>query len=70
MGIITTKKSLVQLEKLSTSALCRRRLAVVMVRLKMAETLREACTLIEQVGHHTLSSQCDKLRRELIAPST
>jgi len=50
MGIITTKKSLVQLEKLSTSALCRRRLSVVMVRLKMAETLKEACTLIEQ-GH-------------------
>ena len=42
MGIITTKKSLVQLEKLSTSALCRRRLSVVMVRLKMAETLKEA----------------------------
>ena len=51
MGIITTKKGLVQLEKLSTSAFCRRRLSVVMVRLKMAETLKEACTLIEQVGH-------------------
>ena len=50
MGVITTKKSLVQLEKLSTSALCRRRLSVVMVRLKMAETLKEACTFIEQVG--------------------
>ena len=49
MGVITTKKSLVQLEKLSTSAFCRRRLSVVMVRLKMAETLKEACTLIEQV---------------------
>lgn len=49
MGIITTKKSLVQLEKLSTSAFCRRRLSVVMVRLKMAETLKEGCTLIEQV---------------------
>ena len=55
MGIITTKKSLVQLEKLSTSALCRRRLSVVMVRLKMAETLKEACTLIEQVGQCALS---------------
>lgn len=56
MGIITTKKSLVQLEKLSTSALCRRRLAVVMVRLKMAETLREACTFIEQ-GHVRLGPE-------------
>jgi hypothetical protein len=48
MGVITTKKSLVQLERLSTAAFCRRRLAVVAVRLRMAETLREACTFIEQ----------------------
>ena len=51
MGVIPTKKSLVLLEKLSTSSFCRRRLSVVMVRLKMAETLREACTFIEQVLH-------------------
>lgn len=50
MGVITTKKSLVQLEKLSTSSFFRRRLSVVMVRLRMAETLREAVTFIEQ-GH-------------------
>ncbi len=50
MGVITTKKSLVQLEQLSTASFCRRRLSVVMVRLKMSETLREACTFIEQ-GH-------------------
>lgn len=49
MGVIPTKKSLVQLEKLSTAAFCRRRLAVVMVRLRMSESLREACTFIEQV---------------------
>jgi hypothetical protein len=51
MGVIPTKKSLVLLEKLSTSSFCRRRLSVVMVRLRMAETLREACTFIEQVLH-------------------
>ncbi|KAG2442829.1 hypothetical protein HXX76_002908 [Chlamydomonas incerta] len=50
MGIIPTKKSLVQVDKLATASFCRRRLAVVMVRLKMAETLREAATFIEQ-GH-------------------
>ena len=50
MGVITVKKSLVQLEKLSTSSFCRRRLSVVMVRLRMAENLREAVTFIEQ-GH-------------------
>jgi U3 small nucleolar ribonucleoprotein protein IMP3 len=50
MGVITTKKSLTQVEALPTSAFCRRRLAVVMVRLKMAETMQEAVTLVEQVG--------------------
>lgn len=49
-GIITTKKSLVQLDKLSTASFCRRRLAVVLVRLKMSETMKEACTFVEQ-GH-------------------
>ncbi|GFR41211.1 hypothetical protein Agub_g1882 [Astrephomene gubernaculifera] len=50
MGVLPTKKSLVQCDKLATAAFCRRRLAVVMVRLKMAENLREAATFIEQ-GH-------------------
>ena len=49
MGVITTKKSLVQLEKLSTASFCRRRLSVVLVRLKMSETMKEACQFIEQV---------------------
>lgn len=50
MGIVTTKKSLSQLEELSTSAFCRRRLPIVMVRAKMAETVPEAVTFVEQ-GH-------------------
>ena len=50
MGVITTKKSLAQVDKLTTSSFCRRRLSVVMVRLRMSETLREAVTFIEQ-GH-------------------
>ena len=62
MGVITTKKSLVQLEKLSTSAFCRRRLSVVMVRLKMAETLKEACTLIEQVCSLITTGLCSALQ--------
>lgn len=49
-GAVPTKKSLAVCDKLSTSSFCRRRLAVVMVRLKMSETLREAATFIEQ-GH-------------------
>lgn len=39
-----------QAEGLSVSAICRRRLPVVMVRLRMSETLKEACELVEQ-GH-------------------
>ena len=50
MGVLPTKKSLAQTDKLATAAFCRRRLSVVMVRLKMAETVREAVTFIEQ-GH-------------------
>ncbi len=50
MGVIPTKKSLVLTEKLAASAFCRRRLSVVMMRLKMAETMKEAVTFIEQVA--------------------
>ncbi|KAL3133873.1 hypothetical protein ABBQ32_008337 [Trebouxia sp. C0010 RCD-2024] len=56
LGIITTKKSLIQLEKLTVSSFCRRRLAVVMVRTKMSETVREAITFIEQ-GHVRVGPQ-------------
>jgi U3 small nucleolar ribonucleoprotein protein IMP3 len=50
MGVLPTKKSLAQCEKLSTASFARRRLAVVMVHLRMAETVREAAALVEQ-GH-------------------
>ncbi|CAB9526128.1 nucleolar ribonucleoprotein protein IMP3 [Seminavis robusta] len=48
LGIVDTKKSLQKADDVNPSAICRRRIPVVMVRLKMAETLRVACTLIEQ----------------------
>ena len=50
MGLIPTKKSLLQCEKLTVSALCRRRLPVVLVKLKMAEGVKQAATMVEQ-GH-------------------
>lgn len=50
VGTIPTRKSLSLCDKMSASSFCRRRLAVVVVRLKMAETMREAVTFIEQ-GH-------------------
>ena len=69
MGVITTKKSLVQLEKLSTSSFCRRRLSVVMVRLRMSETLKEAVTFIEQghvrVGPDTLTDSAFLVTRSM-----
>merc|ERR1712070_186433 len=50
MGLIPTKKSLLQCEALPVSAFCRRRLPVVLVRMKFCETLKEAVTFVEQ-GH-------------------
>ncbi|CAM6127507.1 unnamed protein product [Calypogeia fissa] len=50
MGVVPTKKGLAVGKKLSVSSFCRRRLAVVMVRLKFAENLKEAATFVEQ-GH-------------------
>jgi len=49
-AIPSARGSLALCDKLSTSSFCRRRLAVVLVRLKMAETLAEAATFVEQ-GH-------------------
>jgi U3 small nucleolar ribonucleoprotein protein IMP3 len=49
-GLIHNTDTLSQLSRVSVSSLCRRRLAVVLVQLKMSETLREAVTYIEQ-GH-------------------
>ena len=50
MGVIPHKKSLVQIDKIAASAFCRRRLPIVMVRLKMAETVKQAVAYVEQ-GH-------------------
>lgn len=50
MGLIQTKKSLLKAEEVNVSSFCRRRLPVVMVRVKMAETIKEAHTFVEQ-GH-------------------
>lgn len=48
MGILSTTKSLKKAEEISASGMCRRRLPVVMVRMKMAQTPRMAATLVEQ----------------------
>ena len=56
MGIVTDSNTLLSAEKLTVSAFCRRRLPVVMVRLKMSETLKEATTFVEQ-GHIRVGPQ-------------
>ena len=69
MGVITTKKSLVQLEKLSTASFCRRRLAVVVVRLKMSESVSQAVKYVEQgnvrVGPDTISDPAFMVTRNM-----
>jgi U3 small nucleolar ribonucleoprotein protein IMP3 len=48
IGILNTTKSLQLAEDVKVSHFCRRRLPVIMVRFKMAETIRVAITFIEQ----------------------
>jgi len=50
VGLIDQTKSLAKADKVSVSAFCRRRLSTVLVRLKMAENMKAAVTLIEG-GH-------------------
>jgi U3 small nucleolar ribonucleoprotein protein IMP3 len=50
MGLIPTQKSLAVVDKVSASSLCRRRLAVCMVRLKMGPSVKACVKTIEQ-GH-------------------
>ena len=50
MGLVNVKKSLSQCSDISVSAICKRRLPVVMARSKMVESLKDAVTYIEQ-GH-------------------
>ncbi|KAI8326434.1 hypothetical protein GQ54DRAFT_294707 [Martensiomyces pterosporus] len=50
IGVISSRKAMSQVEKLTVSAFCRRRLPVVMCKLNMAQYVSEAARLIEQ-GH-------------------
>ncbi|KAF8469010.1 hypothetical protein BDZ91DRAFT_792780 [Kalaharituber pfeilii] len=51
MGILATKSKMSEIEsKVTVASFCRRRLAVVMTKLKMAETVKAAAEFVEQ-GH-------------------
>lgn len=56
MGIITSTTKFSDTRKITVSAFCRRRLPIVMCRLKMAETVKEAVTFVEQ-GHIRVGPQ-------------
>ncbi|KAL1933075.1 hypothetical protein VTP01DRAFT_8753 [Rhizomucor pusillus] len=56
MGIITSTSKFSDCSKVTVSAFCRRRLPIVMCRLKMAETVKEAVTFVEQ-GHVRVGPQ-------------
>jgi U3 small nucleolar ribonucleoprotein protein IMP3 len=59
LGLVNKATSLKTAEDLTASVLCRRRLPVIMVRLKMAETMKTAVTFVEQgqvrVGPHVVT---------------
>ncbi|KAI9297830.1 hypothetical protein K502DRAFT_323099 [Neoconidiobolus thromboides FSU 785] len=57
MALITSKSSISVLDKITVSAFCRRRLPVIMCRLKMSETVKEATRFIEQ-GHVRVGPDC------------
>ena len=57
MGLIDATSSLAKAEHLPASSFCRRRLPVVLVRLKMAETMKQAVTYVEQ-GHVRVGPEC------------
>ncbi|RTG80531.1 U3 small nucleolar ribonucleoprotein IMP3, partial [Schistosoma bovis] len=50
LGLIPTKRSLMLASKVNASSFCRRRLSVIVMRSKMAETMKAAVTFVEQ-GH-------------------
>ncbi|KAJ3023081.1 UNVERIFIED_CONTAM: hypothetical protein HDU68_008808 [Siphonaria sp. JEL0065] len=69
MGIITAKKTLSQCDKVTVASFCRRRLPIVMVRLKMAETVKSAVTYVEQghirVGPETITDPAYLVTRKM-----
>ncbi|RYG67665.1 hypothetical protein EON64_06965 [archaeon] len=69
LGLIKKTNSLESAERVTVSRLCQRRLPVVMVKVKMAQSLKEACTLIEQghvrVGPHVVTDAAFIVTRTL-----
>ena len=68
LGIVQNKR-LLACDKIAASTLCRRRLPVVLVRLKFAETMREAVQLVEQghirIGPHSVTDPAHLVSRAM-----
>jgi len=69
IGLIDTEKSLQRADGMHASSICRRRLPVIMVRLKMAQTLQTAIEWVEQgqvrVGPHIVTDPAFLVTRSL-----
>ena len=69
MGLINNKSGLAVIEKLAVNSFCKRRLPYIVHRLKMAETMTEAVTMVEQghikVGIDTVTDPCFHVTRSM-----
>ena len=69
MGLINSRQGLDHCEKVNVASFCRRRLPVLMQKLKMAETVKEACIYIEQghikVGVETITDPAFHVNRNM-----
>lgn len=59
IGLINNKNNLAECSKVNVSSICRRRLSVILVRLHMCESIKQAITLIEggniRIGPNTIT---------------
>ena len=72
MGLVNSRQGLEVCEKVNVATFCRRRLPVVLQRLKMAETVKEAVMYIEQghikVGVETVTHPAFHMNRNMEDP--
>lgn len=69
MSVITSRQGLKSVEKVNVACFCRRRLPVILQKLKMAETVKEAVMYIEQghvrVGVETITDPAFHVNRNM-----
>ncbi|XP_063673996.1 U3 small nucleolar ribonucleoprotein protein IMP3-like isoform X2 [Bolinopsis microptera] len=69
LGIISTAQSLSLCEKVNVSSFCRRRLPVILVRLRMAQSVKDAVAYVEEgnirVGPNLVTDPCHLVTRNM-----